>query len=317
MFFDWPTWPPARAYRPRYWTSLFLALLAPIVGADRCPATAAEGGPDLNGRWKLVGHTTGNQEWAILEIKQVDGEPVAEMIDGTKVFGKTRVYLKTSPDALVMLLAYEQGDMTFKGRLHEGGEEGIIVGALQFRATGMASTSGARLEKTRATKVAEPKPSGPPDKPGAMAAVGLLLEMRKAATEFLDDRYKSLELMTAEAAAGGIRIDAPTTARAWAVSRLVDVARRSGKADVAAEAELAKLRALIAEEDRPPTVPLVVEPFAGRRDPDGDRVVLVELFTGAQCGPCIPADIAFDALIAGYKPTTTFNIYVSSSFKRR
>ncbi len=62
----------------------------------------------------------------------------------------------------------------------------------------------------------------------------------------------------------------------------MDVARRAGKADLAAETELAKLKMLIVEEDRPQTVPLVVEPFAGRRDPDGDQVVLVELFTGAR-----------------------------------
>jgi hypothetical protein len=146
------------------------------------------------------------------------------------------------------------------------------------------------------------KPIEPPEKPGAMGAVGILLEMRKATAEFLDDRYKPLELKTAAAAAVGIPIDAPTTVRAWAVSRLVDVAGRAGKADAAAESELTKLKALIAEEDRPPTVPLVVEPFAGRRDSDRDQVILVELFTGAQCGGCVAADIAFDALGAAYKP---------------
>jgi hypothetical protein len=304
MIFSWPTRLPARAYRPRYRIMLFLAVLAPIVGTGRCPAAAAAGGPDLNGIWKLVDHPTGDREWAIFEIKQVDGKPVVEMIDGR--FGKPQIYLKKSPDALVVLLAYEQSDITFKGRLHEGGVDGRIVGALQFRMTGsggpgrpMVSTSVARLEKTRATKLAEP--TKPPEQPGAMASVGLLLEMRKATTEFLDDRYKSLELTTAAAAAVGVPIDAPTTARAWTVSRLVDVARRAGKPDVAAETELAKLTALIAEEGRPPTVPLVVEPFAGRRDSDGDRVILMELFTGAQCGPCVAADIAFDALSTAYK----------------
>lgn len=33
-----------------------------------------------------------------------------------------------------------------------------------------------------------------------------------------------------------------------------------------------------------------------RRAGRGDRTVLVELFTGAHCGPCVPADVAFDAL---------------------
>lgn len=300
MIFNWPTWLLARNDRLRYRISLFLALLATIVSTDRCPAAAAVGGPDLNGIWKLVGHTAGDVELAIFEVKQADGKPIVELIDGPKVFGKIQIYLEKSPDALVVLLALEQGDITFKGRLHEGGGDDRIVGVLQLRASGMASTCGAHLEKTRATKVAEQ--GKPPENSGAMATIGLLLEMQRARAEFFDERYQSLELGTAAAAAVGVRIDVPTATRAWALSRLVDVARRAGKADLAAETELAKLKMVIAEEDRPQTVPLVVEPFAGRRDSDGDQVVLVELFTGAQCGPCVAADIAFDALIAAYKP---------------
>ena len=41
-------------------------------------------------------------------------------------------------------------------------------------------------------------------------------------------------------------------------------------------------------------------PYAGKR---GGRVALVELFTGAQCPPCVAADLAFDALGQGFKPT--------------
>jgi len=43
------------------------------------------------------------------------------------------------------------------------------------------------------------------------------------------------------------------------------------------------------------------EPFAGRQG-KSDRVVLVELFTGAQCPPCVAADLAFDALGKTFKP---------------
>ena len=42
--------------------------------------------------------------------------------------------------------------------------------------------------------------------------------------------------------------------------------------------------------------------FAGRKA-KSDRVVLVELFTGAQCPPCIAADLAFDAVGKSFKPT--------------
>ncbi len=48
-------------------------------------------------------------------------------------------------------------------------------------------------------------------------------------------------------------------------------------------------------------VPFEVKPYAGRKD-NSNRVVLVELFTGAQCPPCVSADIAFDAALKAYKP---------------
>jgi hypothetical protein len=47
----------------------------------------------------------------------------------------------------------------------------------------------------------------------------------------------------------------------------------------------------------------VPEKFTGRKNPKGDHVVLVELFTGAQCPPCVAADVAFDALLETYQAT--------------
>lgn len=41
-------------------------------------------------------------------------------------------------------------------------------------------------------------------------------------------------------------------------------------------------------------------PYAGKR---GGRVALLELFTGAQCPPCVAADLAYDALGKAFKPT--------------
>lgn len=45
-----------------------------------------------------------------------------------------------------------------------------------------------------------------------------------------------------------------------------------------------------------------VTKFTGRKS-ESKRAVLVELFTGAQCGPCVAADLAFDALGKTYQPT--------------
>ncbi len=68
--------------------------------------------------------------------------------------------------------------------------------------------------------------------------------------------------------------------------------KKAGKADEAKEVEdrIAKLN--------PEIKPV---PFTGRKA-KSDRAVLVELFTGAQCPPCVAADKAFDALQKTYKP---------------
>jgi hypothetical protein len=58
-----------------------------------------------------------------------------------------------------------------------------------------------------------------------------------------------------------------------------------------------------ADEDYFKKVPPVKpEKFDGRKG-ESTRAVLVELFTGAECPPCVGADLAFDALTKTYKPT--------------
>jgi hypothetical protein len=49
-------------------------------------------------------------------------------------------------------------------------------------------------------------------------------------------------------------------------------------------------------------LPFKVPAYAGRKG-FSKRAVLVELFTGAQCPPCVAADLAFDALEKAYKPS--------------
>jgi hypothetical protein len=50
----------------------------------------------------------------------------------------------------------------------------------------------------------------------------------------------------------------------------------------------------------PPFKPVT---FAGRKDKSANQIVVMELFTGAQCPPCVAADVAFDALQKSYKPS--------------
>jgi hypothetical protein len=82
----------------------------------------------------------------------------------------------------------------------------------------------------------------------------------------------------------------------------LEKAGRGGEAKVVAQ-RLAKLDAILDQEYLATVPPFKPAPFAGRQDSKANRVAVLELFTGAQCPPCVAADVAFDALAKAYKPS--------------
>jgi hypothetical protein len=97
--------------------------------------------------------------------------------------------------------------------------------------------------------------------------------------------------------------DAPPARTAAVLKVLVKALRGAGKADEAraAEARLDKAEGTLDKEFLKTAIPFKPAPFDGRKG-DSTRVVLVELFTGAQCPPCVAADVAFDAALETFKP---------------
>lgn len=87
-----------------------------------------------------------------------------------------------------------------------------------------------------------------------------------------------------------------STSQVRALDLLARALKQSGKEDEAREIE-ARADQLYLKK-MPPFQPTK---FEGRKQPS-DRAVLVELFTGAQCPPCVAADLAFDALAQTYTP---------------
>lgn len=67
-------------------------------------------------------------------------------------------------------------------------------------------------------------------------------------------------------------------------------------------ARLVKLDGEMDKEYLATVPPFKPTQFAGRKD-GANRVAVMELFTGAQCPPCVAADVAFDALNKSYKPS--------------
>ncbi|MGE3821097.1 MAG: hypothetical protein AB7I30_16920 [Isosphaeraceae bacterium] len=99
--------------------------------------------------------------------------------------------------------------------------------------------------------------------------------------------------------------DAPPQARAEVARALAEAARAAGKVDLATEAEgrLAKLEEELDAAYRKSIPPFKPERARDEAPRESKRVVLMELFTGAQCPPCVAADVAFDALHSVYEPT--------------
>lgn len=77
--------------------------------------------------------------------------------------------------------------------------------------------------------------------------------------------------------------------------------------------ELARVKAVIEQtevrdyEEYLKQFPFKPDPFPGRQGP-GNRVVLVEMFTGAECPPCVAADLAYDGIGRTYKSSEVLRL---------
>ncbi len=92
--------------------------------------------------------------------------------------------------------------------------------------------------------------------------------------------------------------------RIRALKALAIAQEKGGNADGAKAtlASLEKIETKLDEEYSAKVPPFKPEKFKGRKDEKANRVAVVELFTGAQCPPCVAADVGFDGLIKAYEP---------------
>ena len=101
----------------------------------------------------------------------------------------------------------------------------------------------------------------------------------------------------------GLKDSDPLASQSKALTLLAKANKAAGKMDAAIEARLVKIEKALDEEYVTKVPPFKPAKFAGRKDKDAKRVAVLELFTGAQCPPCVAADVAFDALEKAYSPT--------------
>jgi hypothetical protein len=134
-----------------------------------------------------------------------------------------------------------------------------------------------------------------------------LAETRVAALKAISGRpaFAAAALELASQADQALGPDASTESQSNVVSLYLSAARAAGANDLAAalEERLVKLDAILDAEYLSKVPPFTPEPYGGRASAEQNRIVVMELFTGAQCPPCVAADVGFDGLIQSYEPT--------------
>src|SRR5262245_9130138 len=116
--------------------------------------------------------------------------------------------------------------------------------------------------------------------------------------------YAAAAVAQAEKGANGVAEKFNMHVQARALRALRDAQTAAGKEQDAKKTgeTLAKVDAILDDEYIRTVPPFKPEKFAGRKDSAANRPVVMELFTGAQCPPCVAADAAFDALEMTYGP---------------
>jgi hypothetical protein len=307
--------------------ALLAGLLILLPGAGR----AADEGPA--GSWKLSLYLPDDQHppekqllW-LVQLQSADGKWSAKVLDKLADAPEATVTdPKVADGVLRFTLTVGETPFQFEGELPKGDAKTIsgsvsrkgqvipvdlertaiksldrfelakeaLPGATGFEATVKAMTllaqaqdKKAKLEEVRswaekAYKSAEPY--------GARLHGDVTLEIAEMLAK--QDDYADVAVNYARKAENSLGPKTKLSRVKRTLDALAAALKKAGKKD-----ELKEVEARI-EKLNPEIKPAA---FAGRKA-KSDRAVLVELFTGAQCLPCVAADKAFDALEKTYKP---------------
>jgi hypothetical protein len=308
------------------------ALLAGLLFALPGVAPAAE--PDLAGNWKVTMLDQGKQPtlW-LIQLTNTGGKWSGEVLGtGEKLPKSTLTDLSVTDDAVRFGVKIEGRALTFEGKLPPD-KAGNVRGSMywinnQLFPALLEPTALKSLDDTFEVNK-EIVARGGSDLHFFTAAVDLLGEAgeKKAKPEEVrgwaekafkaadvygprwqrdiavqiarallgDDAFTDVALNYGRRAERLLELEpkASAMAKMRVLGTLASALKKADKTDEAKEVE-ARLDKI--------DISVRAEKYSGRKG-NGDRTVLVELFTGAQCPPCVAADLAFDALAKTYQPS--------------
>lgn len=132
-------------------------------------------------------------------------------------------------------------------------------------------------------------------------------EVRLKALKALENgkAYADTALKLAQEADKDLAKDASAETKSVVVGLLAKAAANAGKPELVNESmeRLKKLEDELDAEYHKNVPPFEPARYEGRKSKEANQPVVFELFTGAQCPPCVAADVAFDAVLKTYEPT--------------
>jgi hypothetical protein len=301
------------------------------------PLSSRAADNSLAGNWKVIVLGQEHDIFWLVKLEDKDGQWSASLLDQAARFPPTTIEHLTVADGQIRLAFHvEERTLTFEGKLpaHPSRK---IPGSIDLA----RETVAAALEATPHTSIAAinidlvEHATGPevfdkvveminqasakkhtPDRVGAWASRAFELAaaygprwqremgLRLALALSNDERLSKLAMEYAHRTEKLLRATDDPKTQLPVLEMLAAVLRNADQNADAAKVE-ARIDQLEAPQDKAFLAKLPAikpEPFAGRNG-KSDHVVLVELFTGAECRPCAAADIAFDALAKSYQPT--------------
>ncbi|MCI0377918.1 MAG: hypothetical protein L0215_09945 [Gemmataceae bacterium] len=314
-------------------------VVAGLISLFMLVSWARAGDEGIAGNWKVTILEDGSQVSFWLLHLESKGGKLSGTVESIAKIPPTRLEeAKTSGDLLLFTLRIKNGPVfTFEGKLPRAGAKKIF-GSLA-RAGQMIP---AILEATPAQNPAELDREilmRTPNDPRVFAAALSMIRnakdnkaTAKDAQEWAEIALRSGELYgprwqldvalklidalveqegfgaaaveTARKAEKLLDASAPLDARLRVLTALGDALRRAGQPDQAKEVDgrLDKLEDDAYQAYAAKSLDFKLEKFPGRKA-KSNRAALVELFTGAQCPPCVGADLGFDALSKAYAPS--------------
>jgi hypothetical protein len=314
-------------------------LLSFILAAALLAAGTASAADRPAGTWRMTLDLLGGQTLTfLLTLENQNGQWTGQCLGATGPLGEKNAVenVLVNGDRLRFTITIDGQGLNFDGRVvNQGPIRGSIVFGTNFRLTSLEPSALTKFDRFELLKEVA---AGTDAAPLLFETVAELLRQATASKAKPDEVRAWTDKLTKAAEPYGVRFQQAVAMRiveslagqadhvsvaltqAQRAERLLEpadelavqmpiletLARLLTQANKAEEAKEAQARVTKLEErdyqDYLKKFPFKPDAYAGRKG-KSDRAVLLELFTGAECEPCIPADLGFDALTMAYKPS--------------